>query len=76
MPAAQAIQLLGTISEGEQLQIMADWISKFASSNYGVHVDSDFLQLSSSTSRYLSQYKRGNVVYGIAKPLDECQWIY
>ena len=26
-PATQAIQLLGRISEGEQLQIMADWFS-------------------------------------------------
>jgi hypothetical protein len=29
-PATQAIQLLGRISEEEQLQIMAKWFSKFA----------------------------------------------
>ena len=58
-PATQAIQLLGRISEGEhvQLQIMADWFSKFASSNYGVHIDFDFLQLSLSAARYLKQCK-------------------
>lgn len=68
-PATQAIQLLGRLSEGEQLQIMADWFSKFASSNYGVHIDSDFLQLSLSASRYLKQCKLGNVVYGVAKAI-------
>lgn len=68
-PATQAIQLLGRISEGEQLQIMADWFSKFASSNYGVHIDSDFLQLSLSASRYLKQCKRGDVMYGVAKAI-------
>ena len=68
-PATLAIQLLGRISEREQLQIIADWFSKFASSNYGVHINSDFLQLSLSASQYLKQCKRGNVVYGVAKAI-------
>lgn len=61
-PGTQAIQLLGRISEGEQLQIMANWFSKFASSTYDVRIDSDFLRLSLSASRYLKKCKRGNVV--------------
>ena len=70
-PATQGIQLLGRISEGEQLQIMADCFSKFASSNYGVHINPDFLQLSLSTSCYLKQCKRENVVYGVAKAVGQ-----
>lgn len=66
-PAMQAIQLLGRISEGEQLQIMVDWFSNFASCNYGVHINPDFLQLSLNASHYLKQCKRENVVYGVAK---------
>ena len=66
-PATQAIQFLRRISEREQLQIMADWFSKFASSNYGVHINPDFLQLSLSASCYLKQCKWENVVYGVAK---------
>ena len=51
----------------KKLQIMADCFSKFASSNYGVHINPDFLQLSLSASCYLKQCKRENVVYGVAK---------
>ena len=64
--ATRAIQLLGRISESEQLQIMADC---FSSSNYGVHINPDFLQLSLSASCYLKQCKRGNVVCSVAKAI-------
>ena len=71
-PATHTIQLLGKVSEGEQLQLIADWFSNFASSNYGVHINSDFLQLSLSASPYLNCVNEGKWCMVWLEPLEGC----
>lgn len=71
-PAKRAVELLGTISK-DQLQVVSNFICKFADIHYGVKIDPDFLQLCFSASRYLKQCNRTNVVYGIAKAIGRMQ---
>ena len=62
-----ALTLLEAMSTDDQLQFMANFLTKFANMHYDVHIDSDFLQCVLEASRHLKECNRSNVVYGVAK---------
>lgn len=64
---SEAIMLIGSLPEAQQLQTISDLFHNFLLLFHDVCIRPDFLELALNASRHLKQCNRSNIIYKLAK---------